>query len=396
MEISIEQFANMVSFSNANIENALKNIIAESQNCVLHSMFDDKLILVDLKKDRLFEAKYSFDGNKFAIGGFEEISIVEETSDFDRIVESYFDGDMSAKKLSKKYLDTQDKEDNEFVETSIIESVSEHNPATSLPYDEFYAIKETIDFSDIKKKKFFEHYQNKILTEGFNEVEYFDFKNDVIINLNEIENKKIKVASKDRAKQLWKNKDFRLSLTEAFDIFKSNTEEGSLLLKNAFRTYSDFYMLSESEEIEIISKSLLISGKKPTEVDPIMKGYKIAKTKYGINEDKEDYLSSVKMISEEIIDTEEIANKAVAEKDASIPDDEAATDAPPEDTADQVEAPDLQVVIDKLNEMSGNVAEDDKSGLKEFLTNLASKVQEMKDSEETDPEFIKKLVALFQ
>lgn len=94
MQVSYNKFKQLVDSSNEKLFDKIAEAIATSDNAALVAMFDDKLILLDEKKNDLYLADYVFENAVLTMHNFQPIELSENDGTYlDEAVGRYFDLD---------------------------------------------------------------------------------------------------------------------------------------------------------------------------------------------------------------------------------------------------------------------------------------------------------------
>ena len=94
MQLTFNNFKQVVDRSSEKIFNRVAEAIATSDNAALVAMFDDKLILLDEEKDTLHLCDYLLESGVLTMHKFESVNLTENDSKYiDEVVDRYFDID---------------------------------------------------------------------------------------------------------------------------------------------------------------------------------------------------------------------------------------------------------------------------------------------------------------
>src|SRR5271157_32147 len=95
MNLSVSKFEDMSLYSNANIQKLATQIVNQSSNAVLCSMYEDGAILLDHNSGQFYLCEYAFDPKeaKFLFENFEPITLVRDNDTFRDSVYNFFDTD---------------------------------------------------------------------------------------------------------------------------------------------------------------------------------------------------------------------------------------------------------------------------------------------------------------
>jgi hypothetical protein len=94
MQLSYNNFKQVVDNSSERIFNKIAEAVATSENAALVAMYDDKLIMLDEEKEDLYLCDYLFENGVLTIHKFEEIVLTENDGNYlDEVLDKYFDAD---------------------------------------------------------------------------------------------------------------------------------------------------------------------------------------------------------------------------------------------------------------------------------------------------------------
>ena len=94
MQLSYNNFKQVVDNSSERIFNKIAEAVATSENAALVAMYDDKLIMLDEEKEDLYLCDYLFENGVLTIHKFEEIALTENDGNYlDEVLDKYFDAD---------------------------------------------------------------------------------------------------------------------------------------------------------------------------------------------------------------------------------------------------------------------------------------------------------------
>lgn len=94
MQLTYNKFKQVVSKSSERIFNKIASTMAMSENAALVAMFDDKLVLLDEKKEQLYLSDYLYENGILKIHNHERIKLSENDDTYlDQVTERYFDLD---------------------------------------------------------------------------------------------------------------------------------------------------------------------------------------------------------------------------------------------------------------------------------------------------------------
>jgi len=94
MQLTYNKFKQVVSKSSERIFDKIAKTLAMTENAALVAMFDDKLVLLDEKKEQLYLSDYVFENSILKIHNHERIKLSENDDSYlDQVVGKYFDLD---------------------------------------------------------------------------------------------------------------------------------------------------------------------------------------------------------------------------------------------------------------------------------------------------------------
>lgn len=94
MQLTYNKFKQAVESSSEKLFGKIAEAVATSDNAALVSMYDDKLVLLDEKKEEFYLCDYKVESGVLTISNPEEIGLVENDDTYlDEVVERYFDLD---------------------------------------------------------------------------------------------------------------------------------------------------------------------------------------------------------------------------------------------------------------------------------------------------------------
>jgi hypothetical protein len=262
--ITFREFESVNSFSNANIEGILRAYINESSNAALVSTFDDGVILLDAVEEKFYSANYSLDKEKleFTVDNFVELELVEEDKiDFKIAVKDFFlNEDVSFGDLKAGYAELVEKPIKS-IEKIIAEAIADKDFENYADFEELSYINE--EFSDLHEEEFFKHYKERLTTNPLSDVLVFNWKDPVVFSLYESTESEryINSMGEEKAKNLFKNKEFRKTFLEACSVFVEDVYEGGEMIFDIFKENPSLFYLKENEMKEMLAKALITSPK---------------------------------------------------------------------------------------------------------------------------------------
>lgn len=212
MKINVSKFNDLLLYSNKNVEKLARNLVNESSNAVLMSMFEDKCHIADHTTGQIFEADYSFDGKTFTFENFEKVELVKDEHDSlkEAIMDYFNDENVNLAESYEKFAG----QDSDIIEKTLTEALASKNVADLIDYSELEGINEEVE--DLKDTELYKVYSERLETHPTNSIKMFNWKDPVKVSLID-EDKRIVMnkSIKTKAKSLKSNPDFKKDLTEA-------------------------------------------------------------------------------------------------------------------------------------------------------------------------------------
>ena len=368
-KMSIKGFEDLNMFSNKNVERIITDLINESSNAAVVSVFDDKVILLDHTAGDFYFANYEFDPKNLTVtfSEFDEIEVYKEESDLNEKALSYFDedADVSVDDLIESFKDTYLTQDS-FMREITQETLLNKDTYDLIDWDEMRVIN-TEDNNSFKKTNFYKQYKQRIETHPLQEIKYFDWDNPIKVSLLETED--VDLINSDmigNAVHLWKDESFREEFVKHCQTMIEDVEDGMSDLAEFFENYPQVFFLDTEERQTMLGKAIVYSDEIRENAEDLLKGISEAFDKYDVSEIKEQYIEEAGDIDMtaggEVSDAPEVPKKeqnGIAKKLKSI--------------AVDVENPALKRKLE---------------GIIEELENGAN--------EGTDPRLIKEIVSIFE
>lgn len=250
--MKINEFSNVLLYSNKNVEKAMRNLVNESANAVVLEVFSDKCYLADHTTGLIYESDYKFDGNVFTFDNFKNIQLEEPNTSLKEAISEYFDGTNVS--LAEAYEKAEDSKDTDIFEESLTEALASKNMGKVTNYAELNGINEEVS-DDLKNSSVFKAYKDRLSTKPTGKIKSFNWKDAVKVSLiDEDQSKTISKSLSAKAKALKTNPEFKKNLIEAanasLDGDNSTLEE---LLENNICLIS----LTESELRELVGLSII-------------------------------------------------------------------------------------------------------------------------------------------
>ena len=260
MELTLREFENLNLYSNKNMEKVIGKLINESSNAVLVNMFDDNLVLLDHDEAKFYTADYSFDPEKLRLRleNYEPVELVKEEDDFREDVSEFFDDeDASPKDLVESYKDNVINQEK-YINELISEAMSTKDFSEYVNYKEAKEAKENVQLESVNEDVF-KKYQERLDSHPLTEVKYIDWETPINVSLVETERKSIINSSViEKAKDLWKKKDFKESFLEAAENLVNEEDESSVVA--LFEEFPSLFYLSEEDRNTLFGKTLISSA----------------------------------------------------------------------------------------------------------------------------------------
>lgn len=252
MEFSKSGLSNYCLFSHSNVDKLLSTLINESSNAVMLEAFDDSLLLADIHTGKLYLSDYKFDGKKVFLENFQPIDIVnDDNQKFQESVSNFFDAEgYDTASLIEAYESTSNTQTSELSE-SILRALSKKNKELA-DYTQLVGINESL--GDFKNTNLFKNYTEHLQESPSTTIRVVTWDKPVVVSLiNEDLNKTIFLGSKDKAKKLMKDVNFRKEFIKAVKELSENDDSmKSILFEN-----KSILTLSESELKEFVGMSIM-------------------------------------------------------------------------------------------------------------------------------------------
>ena len=252
MEFTRSKLSNYILYSHNNVDKLLSTVINESCNAVMLEAYDDKLLLADVNTGKMYLADYNFDGKKIFIENFEPVDILEDDNSLKESVSNYFESDgYDTASIVEAYENNSEAQITELNE-SIVKGLSKKNNDVA-DYTQLIGINEELD-KEFKDSKLFKTYTKRLEESPVDTIKVITWDKPIVVSIvNEDANLSIFSGSKDKAKKLTKNNEFKKSFVEAIEkLDKEPTVMESLIYDN-----KDFLALNESEIKEFVGVSII-------------------------------------------------------------------------------------------------------------------------------------------
>lgn len=250
--MKINEFSNVLLYSNKNVEKAMRNLVNESSNAVVLEVFSDKCYLADHTTGLIYEADYNFDGNIFTFDNFKNVQLEETNTSLKEAISEYFDGTNVS--LAEAYERAEDSKDTDVFEESLTEALASKNMGKVICYSELNGINEEID-DEVKNSSVFKAYKDRLSTKPTGKIKSFNWKNAVKVSLiDEDQDKTISKSLSEKAKALKTNQEFKKNLIEAANVFLDGDNS---MLEELLENNICLVSLTESELRELIGLSII-------------------------------------------------------------------------------------------------------------------------------------------
>lgn len=367
MELTLDNFENINLLSNRNLENVVKKLVNESSNACFVNMGSDSVILYDHVEGDFYIADYDVDKENlvFEFTNFEKIELIEsEENAFEETANSYFDDEVSLKDLKESY-SLNEGEKYGFLNSLISESISAKD-FTGADYTEIKSLKEE-ELLESEELSIVEAYKKRLDERPTTSIKLFDWEKPVKATLieNEVDGP-VKTNLKKKAREIWKDKEFKKSFLEAISTIEEDVEEAQVNFENLIEENPFVMSLKESELREVFGKMLLTSN----------------------------FKSNRKEVLEGVIGfTKEDSVKNLFEEDDEEEDDEEEDDDGEEGEEDEVPEPsekDIEKISGDLKKIADKTEDEE---TKEKLEDLISKIKGQ-EKEGTDSKAMKEAVSI--
>ena len=403
MQLTYNKFKQVVSKSSERIFDKIAKTLAMTENAALVAMFDDKLVLLDEKKEQLYLSDYIFENGILKIHNHERIKLSENDDSYlDEVIGKYFDLDDDTPisvnemmtgfnlKFKNQSLDiiteAKDRKYKAIMESPRVKAIRTVREVKNL-------FKEDID------KLWEEDYMQPLSLKADNAKDAipstlksvkFDYPYDVTVVNTDIGTPApalLKIAGETnvmkamtdlagRVDQKWKSDSFRKAFASAIEnLLKTESIElAKTTILNFLEENKELFLLDEKRLEELLVKTSLMTGE--TDTDSIVgvfnkiiesKAGKMMKYKFfkdnGLNEDK---LAQLKTIMEE-------GEAAPAPAADAAPAD--ATAAPAEEGED-IDWAAIEAIKGVLNKIRGKLEDD--SAEAEYVDGLLGKLDKAK------------------
>jgi hypothetical protein len=377
--LTLREFENINAYSNRNLEKVIASTVNTSSNAVFVSMFEDSVILLDHDEGIFYMAEYEFDPNNLVVSfdSFQQIELVREENDFRQdILEFFEDEDVSADDLSESYKEIVMKQDKYI--NDLISDAMMTKDLGSVDYSKVKNAVEEVGVS-IVNEDYYRFYKERLNTHPLTEIKYFNWEDAVKVSLVETEEfAVVNESAVERAKDLWKNVDFKDRFIEACETFVEDVEEGTELFKLIFEDYPQVYFLDGADRKTLFGKAIISSKELRENTNDLLKGLSLLFENFDLAELRETYLAEAE-IEADVEDEDDL--------DAEV---EVKVDKEKKEKPKELSPEQLQKIADELKKITEKIEDVE---VKEKLDDLIQKLEKGKE-EGTRPEVVKESIAL--
>lgn len=355
------KLSNYILYSHNNVDKLLSTVINESCNAVMLEAFDDKLLLADTDTGSLYLSDYKFDGKRIQLENFEPVDIVEDDNNLRESVSNYFDADgYDTSSIVEAYEENSENQTTELSE-SITNAISKKNYDVA-DYTQLVGINE--ELGDFKDSRLFKAYSERLKESPVDSIKIITWDKPITVSLiNEDETNSIFTGSKDKAKKLIKNAEFKALFLEAIDAL----DEDPTIMEDLISDNRDFLALNESEVKEFV-------------------GIAVVGNKDLMNARKE-IVSKINNIVEESVELSEVKN-LIAESEKDSEEDSEEEGDSKKLAVSEKEVEELQDALDKALEKIA----DEKLVAK--INDLKDALDASKDTDTTDVATVKECIEI--
>ena len=389
MRISTEQFERLNIYSNKEMQKLLESIVNESSNAALVNVFEDSVILLDHENGDFYTADYKFDADNLTIDfkNFEKVELFSEDSTLEEKIEQFLDEDeMTSDEIFEVYKNEVLKKDaslKELVDCSISKK-SFNNPVN---YNEIKeAVEKVKDGFESPLTESYKFYKERLLTHPLTKINYFNFNEDVRVSLVETEPKRVITTSlREKAKDLYKNEEFKDKFIKMAKTFIEDVEEGTEALKALMEDYPCVFTLDEAERAEIFGKIYIRDKELREVISDLNEGFNLVFESMDLAELKNEYMFEE---GEEAAPAPEAAINPSEDGDSE--DDDKIAPQPKQEPAKEVPKNDANKIADDLEKAVKEIS-DEKT--REYVDGVIKNLRKMGD-EGTKPEIVKEAIEI--
>lgn len=403
MQLTYNKFKQVVSKSSERIFDKIAKTLAMTENAALVAMFDDKLVLLDEKKEQLYLSDYIYENGILKIYNHERIKLTENDDSYlDEVVGKYFDlDDDTPISISEMMTGFNLKFKNQSLD--VITEAKDRKYRAIMESPRVRAIRTVREVKNLFKeeinKLWEEDYMQPLSLKADNAKDAipstlksvrFDHPYDVTVVNTEIGSpvpSLLKIAGEtnvmkamtdlaSRVDQKWKSDSFRKAFTSAIEsLLKTESIElAKATILNFLEENKELFLLDEKRLEELLVKTSLMTGE--TDTDSVVAVFnKIIESKAGkmmkykffkqnnLNEEK---LAQLKTIMEE--------GEAVPAPDSS--DTNASATAAPAEEGEDIDWAAIEAIKSVLNKIRSKLEDDTNEA--EYVDGLLEKLDKAK------------------
>lgn len=387
MRLSTEQFERLNVYSNKEMEKLLESIVNESANAALVNVFEDSVILLDHENGDFYTADYEFDADNLTVEfkNFDKVELFSEDTNLEEKIEKFLDEDeMDVNDLFEAYKNEVLKKDaslKELVDYSVSRK-SFNNPV------DFNEIKEAVekvkDEFQSPLTESYEFYKERLSTHPLTKINYFNFNEDIKVSLVETEPKRVITTSlREKAKDLYKNEEFKDRFVEMAKTFVEDVEEGTEALKALMEDYPCVFTLDEAERAEMFGKIYIRDKELRESISDLNEGFNLVFESMDLAELRNEYMFE---------EGEETAPETEPNpsEDGDSEDDDKIAPQPKQEPAKEVPKSDADKIADDLEKAVKGIT-DEKT--REYVDGVIKNLRKMGD-EGTKPEIVKEAIEI--
>ncbi len=399
MQLTYNKFKQVVSKSSERIFDKIAKTLAMTENAALVAMFDDKLVLLDEKKEQLYLSDYVFENSILKIHNHERIKLSENDDSYlDQVVGKYFDLDDDTPisvnemmtgfnlKFKNQSLDiiteAKDRKYQAIMESPRVKAIRTVREVKNL-------FKEDID------RLWEEDYMQPLSLKADNAKDAipstlksvkFDYPYDVTIVNTDVGSPApalLKIAGETnvmkamtdlagRVDQKWKSDSFRKAFATAIEsLLKTESIElAKTTLLNFLEENKELFLLDEKKLEELLVKTSLMTGE--TDTDSIVSVFnKIIESKAGKQ-------MKYKFFKDNGLNEEKLSQFKTIMEEGEVPAPEASTETPavPAEEGEDIDWAAIEAIKGVLNKIRGKIEDD--SAEAEYVDGLLGKLDKAK------------------
>ena len=383
MRISTEQFERLNIYSNKEMQKLLQSIVNESSNAALVNVFEDSVILLDHENGDFYTADYKFDADNLTVDfkNFEKVELFSEDSTLEEKIEQFLDEDeMTTDELFETYKNEVLKKDAALKE--LVDYAVSRKSFGGVDYSEIKeAVEKVKDELEFPLTESFAFYKERMKTHPRTKINYFTFNEDVKVSLVETEPKAVITTSlKEKAKDLYKNEEFKDKFIETAKTFMEDVEEGTEELKALLENYPCVFTLDEAERAEMFGKVFIRDKELRESISDLNQGFDLVFEGDDLADLRSEYMFEE---DEEVPAAPETPAEPVEDGEEQKPE-------PKPEPAKEIPKSDAQKVVEDLKKIAKEIS-DPKA--KEVLDQAIAKLEKAPE-EGTRPDVVKEAVEI--